>query len=288
MQVCLFGGLVCSLLMITGGATGWWYGQKMAELQDQTDRVSRLHQQLLLTNASLMRNVMDKEDKLENLRDELSYLTNELTEIEALVGLRTSAQAKLSISERLDTAGHTALERTTFLQNVPSGYPLRNRGISSHYGWRKHPVHRERRYHTGIDLRAPVGTPVVATADGVVEYAGFHSENGFGNLIIVMHNFGFRTYYAHLDAFAAKPGDFVRKGAVIGRSGETGMTDGPHLHYEIWHIQRRLNPKPFLTWSLANYSELFEQETSIKWEGLEQAIRLRLNTPSLIRYTSVD
>ncbi len=266
--------LGASLVLLVSVAAGsgliWWLSKEVAELEQRRDEVRQEHAQLKRVNETLVRTVDEK-------NSELAYLGNELTEIEALIGLQVEDDH--SLNQRLDTAGHTALERTTFLQNVPSGFPMKNRGVSSSYGWRRHPVHNDRRFHTGIDLRAPVGTPVVATADGVVEYAGFHRQSGFGNLIILNHNYGFRTYFAHLDSFDVEPGAFVKKGDVIGHSGETGVTDGPHLHYEIWHIQRRLDPGPFLEWSLANYESLFEEESTVKWDGLVEAVRLRLNGP---------
>ncbi|MEX0872368.1 MAG: M23 family metallopeptidase [Aquisalimonadaceae bacterium] len=278
-------GLVVTVVatVLVGGSAIWWLNKEVSELETRRDEALSQYSQLLQVNGSLLQTVDQK-------NNELDYLTNELTEIEALIGLRDESDEtpERSINQRLDSAGHTALERTTFLQNVPSGYPLQNRGVTSTYGWRTHPVQNTRRFHTGIDMRATVGTPVVAPADGVVEYAGFHRQSGFGNLIILNHNFGFRTYFAHLDGFSVKPGEFVRKGSVIGTSGETGVTDGPHLHYEIWHIQRRLDPKPFLGWSLANYDGLFEEETSVKWESLAHAVRLRLNAPLVHRLTIRD
>lgn len=263
-------GLLILVSLLAGGGIIWWLSQEVTALEQRRDEVRAEHAQLVQLNQSLVRTVDEKDSQL-------TYLTNELTEIEAIIGV--SAEPAGSLSDRLDTASHTALERTTFLQNVPSGYPLQNRGVSSNYGWRTHPVHNERRFHTGIDLRAPVGTPVVAPADGVVEYSGFHRQSGFGNLIILNHNFGFRTYFAHLDGMEVEAGQFVKKGDVIGYSGETGVTDGPHLHYEIWHIQRRLDPRPFLDWSLASYDSLFQEETSVMWDGLVEAVRLRLNAP---------
>lgn len=279
-------GLLVAVLatVIVGGGAIWWLNKEVSDLEARRDEAMSQYSRLLQVNGSLLQTVDEK-------NDELNYLTNELTEIEAIIGLRGEAEEvrqAQSIGERLDAAGHTALERTTFLQNVPSGFPLQDRGVTSDYGWRSHPVHQDRRFHTGIDLRAGVGTPVVATADAVVEYAGFHRQSGFGNLVILNHNFGFRTYFAHLDNYSVKPGEFVRKGQVIGASGETGVSEGPHLHYEIWHIQRRLDPTPFLEWSLANYAALFEAESTVQWDALAEAVRLRLNAPVVHRVTLRD
>lgn len=274
-------GLILTVIItvLVGAGVIWWLSKEVGELETRRDEALNQYSHLLQVNGSLVQNLDEK-------NSELDYLTNELTEIEALIGLREEEDEELlSLNERLDTASHTALERTTFLQNVPSGHPIRNRGLTSTYGWRTHPVTNTRRFHTGIDMRAAVGTPVVAPADAVVEYAGFHRQSGFGNLIILNHNFGFRTYFAHLDEFTVKAGEFVRKGEIIGASGETGVTDGPHLHYEIWHIQRRLDPKPFLDWSLASYEKLFDEETTVQWDSLAKAVRMRLTAPVVQRAT---
>lgn len=247
-----------------------WLQEQVTALEDRRDEAMEEYARLQERNGALQEAVARKDSQLDRV-------TTELGQIESMIGLeQTDSQ---DIAARLDTASHTALERTTFLQNVPSGYPMRDRGVTSDYGWRTHPVHGDRRFHRGIDLRAPVGTPVLATADGVVEYAGPHQDSGFGNLVIVSHNFGFRTYYAHLKTAEVDIGDFVRKGEVIAQSGQSGLAEGPHLHYEVMHIQRRLDPEPFLDWSLGDYENIFEEINRVKWDGLLQAVRMRLNAP---------
>ena len=126
-------------------------------------------------------------------------------------------------------------------------------------------------------LRAQVGTPIYATADGIVEWAAEHKSSGLGILVIIQHNFGFATYYGHLSRAVVKPGDYVRKGDLIAYSGNTGLSSGPHLHYEVRHLQRRLDPRPFLEWSLARYESLFEKEGRVQWDSLAKAIKDRLN-----------
>ena len=262
--------LVLVLVLGVGSSLIVWLNQEVSSLEERRDSAMEEYARLQEVNGALLETV-------ERKSDELDYVTTELGEIESLIGLQPAGDE--TISARLDTAGHTALERTTLLENVPSGYPMRDRGVTSDYGWRTHPVHGDRRYHSGVDLRAPVGTPVIATADGVVEHAGYHQESGYGNLVIINHNFGFRTYYAHLDDYDVEVGDFVRNGEVIGASGESGVTDGPHLHYEIWHIQRRLDPTAFLDWSLSEYEAIFEEKGRVKWDQLLDAVRLRLDAP---------
>lgn len=111
--------------------------------------------------------------------------------------------------------------------------PVGNARISSDYGWRIHPTLKRKKLHTGVDFSVPVGTPVKAGQAGVVVYAGW--MNGYGKLVVVKHNNAISTIYGHLSSFAPglKVGTKVRRGEVIAKSGNTGRSTGPHLHYEI-------------------------------------------------------
>ena len=111
-----------------------------------------------------------------------------------------------------------------------------------------------------------------ATADGIVEYAGFHKRSGYGNLLIIDHNFGFKTLFAHLHKIVVKNGDFVKKGQIIAYTGNTGLSNGPHLHYEIRYIGVVLNPLNFIKWNLKNYSYIFKKEKKVKWKAIIKAI----------------
>jgi len=100
------------------------------------------------------------------------------------------------------------------------------------FGMRFHPVFHEMRLHEGLDIANDIGTPVHATGDGVVEAAG-RTEAGLGNMIVINHGYGYTTVYGHLDRVLVRPGDHVKRGAMIARSGKTGIATGPHLHYEV-------------------------------------------------------
>ncbi len=112
--------------------------------------------------------------------------------------------------------------------------------ISSPFGWRIDPFTGKRAYHRGIDIRAKEGTPVKSAESGEVIFAG--EKGGYGNLVIIEHSGGYRTYYAHLEEIDVKEGDSVAKGAIIGKVGSTGRSTGPHLHFEIRRGDRVLNP----------------------------------------------
>lgn len=245
-------------------------GNEIAQLQDRRERVQADYAKLLDEQKNLIATIDAKNDELTQVADELGH-------IEVMIGLEPTPE--VDMRARLDAASQTALEKVTMLQSVPSGYPVENRGITSNYGWRTHPVQGERRFHSGIDLRAPMRTPVYATADGMVEWAAYHQQSGLGNLVILRHNLGFNTYYGHLDSVEVSGGTFVRQGDLIGYSGNTGLSSAPHLHYEVRHLHRRLEPRTFIEWNLDNYETLFEKETQVKWESLAKAVTHRLNLP---------
>jgi len=125
----------------------------------------------------------------------------------------------------------------------PSLWPL-DGILRSSFGGRSDPFSGEGEFHTGIDISAPVGTPVHVTADGVVVSAGWSS--GYGKLVVVDHGNGFQTYYAHLSHFLAVPGEEVSRGQVIAYSGATGKATGPHMHYEVRLAGTPINPYKYL------------------------------------------
>jgi murein DD-endopeptidase MepM/ murein hydrolase activator NlpD len=112
--------------------------------------------------------------------------------------------------------------------------------VSSGFGMRLHPLLGFMRFHRGIDLRAGWGAPIVAAADGRVAAAGY--SGGYGNQVRLVHAGGIATSYAHMSRIAAAPGQMVRQGQVIGYVGSTGLSSGPHLHYEVSRNGRPVNP----------------------------------------------
>lgn len=128
----------------------------------------------------------------------------------------------------------TRVERSLFLG---SGFmhplsPPRGVRVSSGFGTRRNPFNwRTTEFHAGIDIACPHGSEVLAARDGKVVFAGY--EGGYGRLVVVEHEHGYRSYYGHLNRALVKPGARVKRGDVIARSGNTGRTTGPHLHFEV-------------------------------------------------------
>lgn len=204
----------------------------------------------------------------ENLRiGEINQTLDEsLFGLESLLGLPASDEMTEARAAELTVMAN---QRLFFLHSIPNGVPIRSERITDRYGSRIHPVLKKRQMHHGIDFKAAIGTPVYATADGVIEYSGFHKQSGYGKLVIVQHNFGFKTYYGHMKSLKVKGRTFVRKGQLLGYSGNTGISTGPHLHYEVRHLYSPLNPAPFLSWNMTDFDALFSKVKDVKWALLQ-------------------
>jgi murein DD-endopeptidase MepM/ murein hydrolase activator NlpD len=208
---------------------------------------------------------------------ELAVLGGEIQRIETLVGLDATDQQPLA--QRVDTAAQTAFEKRLMLRSIPSGFPVDSGRVTSGFGMRQHPIHDREALHGGVDLRARRGTPIYATADGVVEWAAPHESSGLGNMVKIQHNYGFSTIFGHLDDIEVRSGRYVKRGELLGYSGNTGQSAAPHLHYEVRYLQRRLDPSPFLRWSLEEYDVLFSEEDRVQWESLTEVVRTAANLP---------
>ena len=130
------------------------------------------------------------------------------------------------------------------LASTPAIQPLSNKDldrVSSGFGYRIDPLYKTVKFHPGLDFTAPQGTPVYATADGVIEIAG-NLGNGYGNHIVIDHGYSYNTLYGHLFRIKAKIGQRVKRGEVIGHVGNTGKSTGPHLHYEVIKGRKHLDP----------------------------------------------
>jgi murein DD-endopeptidase MepM/ murein hydrolase activator NlpD len=126
---------------------------------------------------------------------------------------------------------------------TPKGYPASGR-ITSPYGKRTDPFSGETTFHSGIDISSQPGSPIRATADGVVSYSGWSQNSGF--VVILEHGCGFSTVYAHNKSNTVKVGNRVKSRDIIGYVGATGRSTGPHVHYEVWKNGRNINAQPYL------------------------------------------
>lgn len=172
----------------------------------------------------------------------------------------------------LDALLKTAYDHQEMLQYMPAIQPIYNKDLkrtASGWGYRIHPIYKIKKFHYGLDFTAKSGTPIYSTAKGTIQYVIKHTDkasHGYGNLIIVDHGYGYRTLYAHLSKFNVEVGQDVERGEVIGFVGTTGLSTGPHLHYEVIKNGRKVNPIHYLFNSLTpeEYQQMIKISNNIK------------------------
>jgi murein DD-endopeptidase MepM/ murein hydrolase activator NlpD len=155
--------------------------------------------------------------------------------------------------------------RKKIMMAIPVSFPIEkeNALIISGFGMRDHPILDEPRLHTGIDIKAPVGTAILATANGKVINTTEQIGYGYGRPCVIEHKYGYQTLYGHMVRLEVYKDKIVQKGDVIGRVGDTGLSQGPHLHYEVRKNGKPLNPSFFIFEGLKEkeYQEIVDRGT---------------------------
>lgn len=163
----------------------------------------------------------------------------------AAVGAAAEANRNnLTASARVRGAASVTSPATSMRSAIPSRAPIDGVRLSSDYGMRTHPVTGGLRAHKGIDLAAPIGTPIFATADGVVSKAEWFGS--YGLYVSLQHGSNLETRYAHMSRLNVASGQRVRRGDIVGFVGSTGRSTGPHLHYEVRVDGVAVNPLPYM------------------------------------------
>jgi murein DD-endopeptidase MepM/ murein hydrolase activator NlpD len=216
--------------------------QKMAKLQEFDHKLrimtnlnpSDSQKQFLGLGGSNL-NALKSDYRIDEVDKELISQTHKhLEDLETEIAVTSRSQVELSNFLR---------EQKSILACTPSIRPT-NGWISSGFGYRMSPFTNRREFHKGLDIATRIGTPIVATADGLVIFAG--REGNFGKMITINHGYNLRTRYAHLHKLAVSKGQFVKRGQVIGEVGNTGRCTGPHLHYEVHLNGVPVNPLRYI------------------------------------------
>jgi murein DD-endopeptidase MepM/ murein hydrolase activator NlpD len=157
---------------------------------------------------------------------------------------------KLELNSILDDAIAVAFSLPTeeldfAVINMCTGQMLSDCVVSSEFGWRKHPKWKRKHFHSGIDLKANRGNFVFAPADGIVKSAG--RNRGYGRVIDLGHAFTVQTRYAHLRKIYVHSGQKIKKGDIIGEVGSSGVSTGPHLHFEMFYFNQKVDPRKYFT-----------------------------------------
>ncbi len=175
-------------------------------------------------------------DRIQELKDQIDFLK---LKIEKCTRDEKHIRAEMQIVARLgEEAAQEPAQKTSALRK-----PIDAR-ITSAFGMRMHPILKEERMHKGIDFGAPFGTAVEAAAQGKVTFAG--DKTGYGNIVIIEHRPGFETAYAHLSKIEVEEGAFVGRGYKVGEVGTSGLSTGPHLHFEVRVNGAQVDPTEYL------------------------------------------
>jgi murein DD-endopeptidase MepM/ murein hydrolase activator NlpD len=249
-----------TLLFVLGFIGLGWLAWEIDALRYTRDVLVREYRMATDKNA---RQEYKARDELKSIEESINKKREELDIINE-VGKATPDKAPPPAKNHLSWASPASLK--TFGQFIPVGAPMEDASMSSGFGLRLHPILKRLLPHNGVDYDVASGTPVYVTAAGVVESAQ-NSRDGYGLMVIVRHPYNFRSFYAHLSHASVVPGQIVRKGDLIAESGNSGLSTGPHLHYEVHYDDRALDPAPFVQ-TAGEPSQLFQKTRSVPWASL--------------------
>jgi murein DD-endopeptidase MepM/ murein hydrolase activator NlpD len=223
--------------------------QKIISMQEQNEAIFRqLEEAMAISVApldSMFRKAgMNTDTLIEQVKRGYSGQGGPLTPIALSTRGEVPSEAAERANRLLDQMDRLNLYRIA-AQAAPFAIPVKSSyRFTSGYGYRRDPKTGGRRMHSGVDFAGPVGTPLYATADGVVTHAGWLS--GYGRLVKIKHEFGIETRYAHMSKIRVKVGQRVSRGERIGDMGASGRVTGPHLHYEVRVGGKAVNPMIYI------------------------------------------
>ncbi len=205
--------------------------QKKQELNNQKELFVQLKDQNKQAMDNKLEVTQKKQKELESIQGSRNELEKALDELE-----QTSKQIEAEIRQYQE-------KNQTNLGTGKYIWPVRGQ-IVQNFGWRIHPILRKRQFHTGLDIAVESGTPILAADSGVVIFSGYNG--GYGKMLLIDHGSGFSTLYGHASALLVDKGQTVVKGQIVARVGTTGLSTGPHLHFEIRKNGTPVNPRDYL------------------------------------------
>jgi len=269
--------LLLFLILIGVATVGYtkYLENVVLELDNKKSEIEARYTTLNKEHIALLSKVEKLKTNSQELEIQISSLGEELENTKNILGISDEG---FKLDDTIDYSKLSIAEKEVIMSFVPNGKPMSGRRYSSGFGWRVHPIYKRKIFHRGLDISAPIGTKVRATANGIVETIRYNDGSGYGNLIVIKHNYGFKSAYAHLNSMSVKVGDYVTKGQIIARSGNSGRSTGPHLHYEVRYLDKILNPKIFITWNEKNFVDTIKKENRVQWHSLIKATKTTIHT----------
>ncbi len=217
--------------------------EALTDVEDRDNNIYRVY----FNTASIDDEVRKAGFKDQNRYKELEGYNNSDLVINSSKKVDVLSKQLAIQSKSLDEILKLARAKDKFLISIPAIQPIKNeqlRHMASGFGYRSDPFTKARKFHAGMDFSATTGTPIFATADGVISRADA-GASGYGNHIVIQHGYGYETLYGHLSRYNCRPGTKIKRGAIIGYVGSTGRSQSPHLHYEVHKNGEVVNPLNF-------------------------------------------
>jgi len=217
--------------------------QQMKELEKRDNNVYR---------SIFEANPIPDSARAKNLENQIEVATvegmNSGQLLSSLVTTLNNLSSRIKVQQHsYEQVDELIKDKEKLLAHTPAIQPVSNKDltrIASGFGYRIDPIYKTTKMHAGIDFTAPQGTPIYATADGVVIIGG-NTGDGFGNHVVISHGYGYETLYGHMVRTKAKRGQQVKRGEIIGWVGSTGKSTGPHCHYEVHKSGNKIDPVYF-------------------------------------------
>jgi len=233
------------------------YESKFEVMSKRLDRLKKVVNNLETRDEKIYRVIFEAEPLPDNVRNAGYGGVEHYKELKGLSHsslVKQTAQKFDKLSKKLyiltksyDEIAKLASKKKEMLASIPSIQPVPNEDlerVASGFGYRIHPIYKTSKFHEGIDFTAPHGTPIYATGKAQVVKRKY-SKRGYGNQLVLNHGYGYKTEYAHLQSFKVKKGETVERGELIGTIGKSGLSTGPHLHYEVRKDGKAVNPINF-------------------------------------------
>jgi murein DD-endopeptidase MepM/ murein hydrolase activator NlpD len=247
LKVSALGLFCCICLVFVGAGYVVSEGVRTAEYYGMKKRLSYFSSQLVEVKSAMftLRKTESEFAKLLSLNSKKKILEQADTssDMGSIIDVELLKKQVRETIESVSEIREYVKQEKNLYEATPTGWPVKGQ-ISSPFGPRIHPITGERSFHSGVDIRTPPGTPVRATANGIVSFADWRDDTGY--CVVLEHGHGFTTVYAHNRALNVKVGQRVRRGEEISLSGSTGSSTGPHVHYEVWKEGVHVNPSPYL------------------------------------------
>lgn len=239
------------------------------DLNDLGDSVKQIQLKMLeleRRDNGIYRNIFEATPLPDSARANFLERQKEIAKVESMSNnelVRSLVEGLTNLKNRIAAQNSSYKEISNLINNkeklllaTPAIQPVSNKDlnrIASGYGYRIDPIYKTVKFHAGLDFTAPQGTPIYATADGVVKTSGF-SDGGYGNHVVINHGYGYETLYGHMYRIKVRSGTRIKRGEIIGYVGNTGKSTGPHCHYEVHKNGQKLDPVYFF------YNDLTPQQ----------------------------